>query len=46
MKVGSVENKAISLQMIPLKIKIFMLFVENKVILTKENMGKRNWKEE
>ena len=28
---------------IPLKIKIFMWFVFNKVILTKDNLAKRNW---
>ena len=28
---------------IPLKIKIFMWFLFNKVILTKDNLAKRNW---
>jgi hypothetical protein len=29
---------------IPLKIKIFMWFLNNKVLLTKDNLAKRNWK--
>jgi hypothetical protein len=29
---------------IPLKIKIFMWFLSNKVLLTKDNLVKRNWK--
>jgi hypothetical protein len=29
---------------IPLKIKIFMWFLSNKVLLTKDNLAKRNWK--
>jgi hypothetical protein len=28
---------------IPLKIKIFMWFLNNKVLLTKDNLAKRNW---
>lgn len=28
---------------IPLKIKIFMWFLNNKVLLTKDNFAKRNW---
>ena len=28
---------------IPLKIKIFMWFLSNKVLLTKDNLAKRNW---
>jgi hypothetical protein len=29
---------------IPLKIKIFMWFMSNKVLLTKDNLAKRKWK--
>jgi hypothetical protein len=29
---------------IPLKIKVFMWFLNNKVLLTKDNLAKRNWK--
>jgi hypothetical protein len=29
---------------IPLKIKNFMWFLHNKVLLTKDNLAKRNWK--
>ena len=28
---------------VPLKIKIFMWFLYQKVILTKDNLAKRNW---
>ena len=28
---------------IPPKIKMFMLFIENKVLLTKDNMARRGW---
>lgn len=28
---------------VPLKIKIFMWFLKNKVLLTKDNLAKRNW---
>ena len=28
---------------IPLKVKIFMWFLDRKVVLTKDNLSKRNW---
>jgi hypothetical protein len=28
---------------VPLKVKIFMWFLYHKVILTKDNLAKRNW---
>lgn len=30
---------------VPLRIKVFMWFVHKKVILTKDNLAKRNWRE-
>jgi hypothetical protein len=38
------QNKKIWKLKIPLKIKIFLWFLKRRVVLTKDNLAKRNWK--